>query len=210
MPSPLLLTIQHLRRQEEILLHGMLHPALEEDTTDLAAFLAEEYANEALNYPYTPPPFDREAALWGAKTLYTAAQLLLNRQHGAAELPALLPPFPHPLTEGAILSADLTLRFLPPIIAQLHRTDPDDALIPMLEEFLITWHYSGIGHALPAEKLNFEPLLGMFCLRQLYIDRVIELNNKALAAHEALSDSIKTILFTLHPSPFTQPKNDRR
>lgn len=191
MPSPLLLTIQHLRHQEEILLHGLLGPALKEDTKELAAFLAGEYAAESLNYPHTPPPFDPEAALWGAKTLYTAAQLLLNRQHEEEELPALLPPFSQSIAEGAILSADLTLRFLPAIIAQLHRIDPDDALIPILEEILITWHYSGIGHALPIEKLNFEPLSGMFCLRQLYIDRVIEMKNQALAEHIALREGVK-------------------
>ena len=203
MPSPLLFTIQHLRRQEEILLHGLLEPALKEDTKELAAFLADEYAAESFGYPHTPPLFDAAAALWGAKTLYTAAQLLLNRQHGEADLPALLSPFSDPLTESAILSADLSLRFLPPIIAQLQRIDPDDALIPILENILITWHYSGIGHSLPIEKLNFEPLSGMFCLRQLYIDRVIELKNQALAAHKALSESVKTSLFTLHSSPFT-------
>ena len=191
MPSSLLLTIQHLRRHEEVLLHGQLEPALKEDTGELAAFLAEEYAAESLNYPYTPPTFDAAAALWGAKTLYTAAQLLLNRQHGEQDLPGLLPPFPHPLTEGAILSADLTLRFLPAVIDRLQRIDPEDVLIPVLENKLVTWHYSGIGHSLPVEKLNFELLSGMFCLRQLYIDRVIELKNKALAAHEALSDSVK-------------------
>lgn len=190
MPSPLLLTIQHLRLHEELLLHGLLAPALEKDTAELSSFLAEEYATESINYPHTPPPFDPEAALWAAKILYTAAQLLLNRQHEAGDLPKLLPPYPQALTEGAILSADLSLRFLPPIIDQLQRIDPEDPLIPLLENLLLPWHYSGIGHPLPIEKLNFEPLSGMFCLRQLYIDRVIELKNRALAEHIALNTSV--------------------
>ncbi|BAV07993.1 hypothetical protein SAMN05421788_103336 [Filimonas lacunae] len=176
-------TIYHLRNHEEILLHTSYTPPLEEDKELLTHFLEMEYGNECLEYPGTAPVFDGAAALWGAQVVYTASLLLLDRKHHVEEIPTLLPSYTGPVTEGAMLSADLCLRFLPQIIKQLQAIDAEDVLIPLLEQVLTRWHYSGIGLELGIENELLEIALRHNCLRQLYVNRIIQYQYKPLATH---------------------------
>lgn len=163
----------------------------EEEQLDAVRYLAKEYEEEALNYPFKVPPFDEEAALWAAKIVYTASQLLLYRENKAHELTALLPAYFHPINASAILSADLTLRFLPDILLQLKAIDPEDPLIALLEGHLKTWHYSGICYPLAVEELDFTLLASSACLQQLYTDRIIFYKNQRLALHPEINSGVK-------------------
>jgi hypothetical protein len=183
-------TIRHLRQQEEILLFGNLFEIDESDKQATVAFLREEYQSEALDYPFHAPEFDAEAALWAAQTVYTAAQILLYRQHEVADLPALLPDFLLDTTPSRILSADLTLRFLPDMLSQAQYLDPEDAVIPLLENKLIQWHYSGTTAKLPLEKLDFRYIADNECIYQLYTDRIIQYKNIPLASHAAFVSQV--------------------
>lgn len=178
-------TIRHLRQQEEILLFGNLFEIDEPDKQATVAFLKEEYHTEALDYPFHAPEFDAEVALWAAQTVYTAAQILLYRQHNVADLPALLPDFLLDPTPSRVLSADLTLRFLPDMLSQAQYLDPEDAVIPLLETKLIHWHYSGVAAKLPLEKLDFRYIADNACTYQLYTNRIIQYKNITLASHPA-------------------------
>ncbi len=192
-------TLQHLRTYEEVLLFGNLLHYTDVQQEEAVVFLQKEYWQEAVNYPYQTPAFDRDAALWAARTIYTASQLLLYRENKEADLIGLLPPCQQALTPAAILSADLVLRFMPDIIFQLKAIDPDDGLIAILEAHLSAWHYSGVRYLLPVEELSFDALQNSPCLCQLYIDRVIFYKKSVLAQHPFLVNGVKAALGIFAP-----------
>lgn len=187
-------TIYQLRSKEELILYTKLIDFEREDEMLVVDFLKIEYDTEVLNYPFAAPPFNAEAALWAAKTVYTSCQILLYRKHQEPELPTLLPSFAYPITAAEILSADLCLRFLPRILEEARLIDIEDALIPILEGIVKQWHYSGIGHLFDAETIHFEPILMNPCLTQLYIDRVIEKKDLTRALLPPLKEKINATL----------------
>jgi len=85
--------IQHLRQNEEIMLYGNILGVSEKEQDEVSAFLLKEYENESLEFPFTIPAFDKEAALWSAQTIYIAAQLMLYRENKESDLDKLLPSF---------------------------------------------------------------------------------------------------------------------
>lgn len=179
--KPFFETIYCLRNNEEILLYEKaltIDPADEKDVRD---FLSSEWDNECLEYPGCPPPFNEKAALWGARTLYLASELLLDRGLKFEDAHSLLPSFQDRITASAMLSADLCLRMLPTVVVSLKMIDPEDLLVPVLEAHLKQFHYSAIRHFVEEETLDFSLLKDDACLMQLYADRVIERKDKVLA-----------------------------
>jgi MoxR-vWA-beta-propeller ternary system protein len=173
--------IKQVRQQEDIMLYGNILTIDQLESIETIEFLRNEYEREALEFPYTAPPFDKDAALWGAKTVYIAAQLILYRENRDTELSVLLPPFSAELTPSAIVSADLCLRFIPDMLIQLKLIDTEDALIALLEEQLCVWHYSGVKYPLKTELPDFQKITSNDCLYQLYINRIIEYKKLHLA-----------------------------
>ncbi len=192
--NPLHQTIQHLRQQEALLLHGHLTTIAPDDEAATLRFLQSEYENEQLDYPHEPPTFHPETALWAAKYLFIAAQLLLHRQHETKKLPTLLPVFEGYLSAQAILSADLCLRFVPALLDQLKAIDPEDELIQLLQAQLQRWHYSGVPKIKNTEDIDLTAITTNPCLHQLYIDRVVRHKNKVLSEHPALQPGINASL----------------
>lgn len=184
-------TIYLLRNEEEMLVHTRLMPVTDSERDLIADFLETEYNNECLEYPGQAPAFDREAALWGATTLYTAAQLYLDRQADARALPSLLPAYTGSITPGAVLSADLCLRFTPALLKQLQLLMAGDEMIPLLDAHLQTWHYSGIGSVAPATGEVLEEVLQHACVRQLYVNRIISRKAKRCALQPQLLPLVK-------------------
>ncbi|MET3021651.1 hypothetical protein [Flavobacterium hydatis] len=185
--TPFLDTIYHLRTIEQIILYDKVITISREEETDVTSFLETEYEREILDYPGIAPEFNSEAALWASKTVYLAAQLLLYREHNIKDLVMLLPDYKGEINASAILSADICLRFLPQIIMEMKRIDPDDLVIPILEKHLFQFHYSAVGFEVDIEKIDFEILAENDCLQQLYIDRIVQ--RKAIKFTE--SDFIK-------------------
>lgn len=189
-----LTVIQNLRQQEEIVLYGNILTIKEPEAKEVLEFLRKEYEQEALDYPYTAPAFDGDAALWAATSVYVAAQLILYRENKEAELALLLPDFQNTITPSAILSADLCLRFLPDMLHQLSLMDNEDALIQVLERKLLTWHYSGISYPLQVESLDFTAISADKCLHQQYINRIIENKKIQIALHPASKELVQASL----------------
>lgn len=187
-------TIAQLRTNEVIILYDKVLDFTKEDETLVADFLQIEFEAESLNYPFLSPQFDASAALWGAKTLYTACQLLLYREHKHVELFNLLPPYPIEITAEAILSADLCLRFLPQVLLEAKFIDSEDPLVSILRNTLSTWHYSGIGVSSNLQDVDFEPIFSSSSLEQLYVDRVIEKKDIERAEFPKLNEKIKAVL----------------
>ena len=187
-------TIYQLRTKEEIILYDKLFDIKEGDEALVKEFLQIEFNIESKNHPFSTPKYDAESALWAAKIVYTACQILLYREHKEAELTDLLPAFTQPITTEAILSADLCLRFLPQILAEAKLIDPEDYLIPILESILNQWHYSGIGIPLSLKNLDCELIFSNPCLEQLYIDRVIDKKDKKRAELPQMLEKIRATL----------------
>jgi hypothetical protein len=187
-------TIYQLRTKEEIILYDKLFEIKEGDEALVKEFLQIEFNIESKNHPFSTPKYDAESALWAAKIVYTACQILLYRENKEAELTDLLPAFTQPITTEAILSADLCLRFLPQILAEAKLIDPEDYLIPILESILKQWHYSGIGIPLSLKNLDFELIFSNPCLEQLYIDRVIDKKDKKRAELPQMLEKIRATL----------------
>lgn len=139
-------TISHLREQEEMLIYDRFTSPTPKEEKAVANLLREEYTREVLNFPGVAPSFEPEAAVWAARIVFNASQLLLSREKDEKDLVELLPDHPGAMTPGAILSADLCLRCLPDVIEKAKDINPDDPLIGLLEEILQQWHYSGIGY----------------------------------------------------------------
>jgi hypothetical protein len=183
-------TIYHLRNSGQVILYDKIFAVKAIDERDVVELLQAEYENECLEYPYNPPVFDAPAALWGAKTIFLSAQLILHRETAEHELQNILPAYAGAIAAGAILSADVCLRFLPQVLYQLLRINPDDALRPILEQHLQTWHYSAIGCPLQKNTLRFDEILADKCLLQLYTDRVIDKKDKLLAQLPGIQKSV--------------------
>ncbi|WP_163408199.1 hypothetical protein [Flavobacterium ajazii] len=171
--TPFLDTIYHLRTIEQVILYDKIIVISKEEENEAVLFLETEYEKEILEYPGTTPGFNTQAALWAAKTVYLAAQLLLHREHKISELDAILPDYEKEFDASAVLSADLCLRFLPQILDEIRRIDPEDLIIPILEKHLSRFHYSAIGSDLNLENIRFDILQANDCLLQLYIDRIV-------------------------------------
>lgn len=186
--------IQSLRQKEEVILYANVLQTGEAEQREVTDFLHREYLIESLDYPSDSFSYNPEAALWGAKTVYFAAQLILYRNHPEKDLRTFFPAFEHAVDAQAIVSADLCLRFLPDMLHQLEAIDPADALIPILVEIAETWHYSAIRYTLETDALNFEPIVSDSALLQLYTDRVIRFKNNKLSAHPLLQKQVRANL----------------
>ena len=172
--QPFLETLYHLRTLEQVILYNKITdiPVAEEKAT--LDFLEAEYEREAADYPFTAPKFNSAAALWGAKTLYFSAQLLLYREGDINAIQQLVAPFAGSADAAAMLSADVCLRFLPTVLDKLLIIDTEDPLIPIVQKILTQFHYSAIGVDVALEGVEVQPLFKDRCFRQLYLDRVTQ------------------------------------
>lgn len=187
-------TICGLRQREELILYDRIITFIPEDEKLVTDFLQIEYETECSNYPYTAPLFNAAAALWAAKITYSFSQLVLYREHAASDLSNLLPPYEGIIDAGAILSADLCLRFLPGLAYTIRNIDPEDALLLLLQQHLQQWHYSAVGYRVDISQMDMEPVVANNCLLQLYADRVIQKEDSNKALHPALLETIKASL----------------
>lgn len=161
--SSFLDTIYHLRTIEQIILTDKLITISKGEENDTVSFLENEYERETLEYPGIASKFNSDAALWAAKTVYLAAQLLLHREHKISDLDLFLPDFNGIQEESAILSADLCLRFLPQILAEMKRIDADDVVIPILEKQKETLRFCTI-----KKRLSLGQPFSLVCIILIY------------------------------------------
>ena len=174
-------TIVRLRQTEEVILYGELLEISSIELKLLNYFLKSEYEEEALDYPFQAPVFDEKAALWAAKNLYFAAQLLLYRKHKLENLVQFLPVFQEKITVSAVLSADICLRFLAPVTKAANNIDVTDPILPILRSHLDAWFYSAVGYGFEVKNINWELIFSNPCLTQMFVNRIIERKDINLA-----------------------------
>lgn len=183
--------ITHVRSTGEVILYKNILEIEQDEIDRTISFLEKDYKLEVLTHPYISPAFSPQAAIWAASLFYYSSQLLLYREQNLDEVRNLIQPYSETITPSDILSADLTLRFIPILLIELKIIDDSDPLIPILENILQDWHYSAIGYSLQnVGDLNFRVIKQDKCLNQLYLDRVIKRKSLNLSQHPELHDDI--------------------
>ncbi|WP_426473146.1 hypothetical protein [Chryseobacterium balustinum] len=172
--SPFLDTLFLLRKEGTLTVFSDFKTLSEKEEKEAEDFFESEFEKERLDFLSDKIPFNKEAAIWAAKILYHSAQLYLIRKDTAKNLEKLIPQYQGEKNVSAILSADLSLRFLPQLVDALQVADSTDPLVKMLENILHQFHYSGIGLDLNLEKINWEEELKNKTYRKLYLERIVE------------------------------------
>jgi len=179
--SPFLDTLFLLRQEECITIFSDIYEISKKGEEDALDYFQAEFEKERLEFLSDAVVCDVETALWAAKLLYYSAQLYLIRENTAKDLNMLIPPFKGKKDISALLSADLSLRFLPQIVSALQIADPEDPLVKILESVLKQFHYSAIGSDLDLEEINWEEELKDKTYRKLYLERIVEKKAYTLA-----------------------------
>lgn len=172
--SPFLDTVFLLRKNECITLFSNIQAISSTEEQEAEVYFEAEFEKERLEFLSDQLTCNKTTAVWAAKVLYYSAQLYLVREKTADNLDNLIPEFKGTRDISSILSADLSLRFLPEIIFALNSADPEDPLIKILEEILTEFHYSGVGYDLELGKVNWEEELKDKTYRKLYLERIVE------------------------------------
>lgn len=179
--SPFLDTLFLLRQEGCITIFSDIHEISKREEEDAMDYFQAEFEKERLEFLSDTIVCDTETALWAAKVVYHSAQLYLIRENTAKDLNKLIPSFKGKREISALLSADLSLRFLPQIVSALQRADPEDPVVKMLESILKQFHYSAIGSDLDPEGINWEEELKDKTYRKLYLERIVEKKSYQLA-----------------------------
>ncbi|MBO9693902.1 hypothetical protein [Chryseobacterium sp.] len=179
--SPFLDTIFLLRKEECITLFSGLQQISPQEEEEAGDYFEAEFEKERLEFLSDQLSCNKEAAVWAAKVLYHSAQLYLIRENTEKNIEKLIPGFKGTRDISSILSADLSLRFLPQIIIALNTVDPEDPLIAMLENIMTGFHYSGIGYDLDLKDVNWQEELADKTYRKLYLERIVEKKDYKLA-----------------------------
>lgn len=179
--SPFLDTLFLLRKEGCITIFTNLQEISQQEEKDAADYFETEFEKERLDFLSDQISFDRESAVWASKILYYSAQLHLIRENTEKDLHMLIPSFTGNRTISTLLSADLSLRFLPQVISALQNTDPEDPLIGILENILKQFHYSAVGLDLHLSGMSWEEELKDRTYRKLYLERIVERKAYSLA-----------------------------
>lgn len=199
--SPFLDTIFLLRKEECITLFSSLQQISPQEEAEAGDYFETEFEKERLEFLSDQLTCNKETAIWAAKILYHSAQLYLIRENTEKNIENLIPAFKGSRDISSILSADLSLRFLPQVIVALNSVDPEDPLIAMLENILMQFHYSGIGYDLDLKNVNWQEELKDKTYRKLYLERIVEKKDYKLAEIPFINKLI-TAEFGIHKDAF--------
>jgi len=192
--NPFYKMIKNLFLTNSLVLFGRIDEVTVAQEEQVIWLLEYYYSKEAIGYPDIAPPFDKEAAAWSSKILFYAAQLVMYREHSGDTLVSFFPTYKQPKSAAAIITVDLSLRFLPSILKYLEQIDIEDELIILLKEILREWHYSGLLSNMNLEEVDLELTLSDTCLRKLYVDRIIENKRKKMGQKEELKPFVLSVL----------------
>jgi len=128
----------------------------------------------------TAPEFRIEAARWAAKMLYQGCQFLVFREVNADTVrQALAEACPEKPSPSVCYSVDITLRYLPDLIALSRGLSNDDPLVGGLLTLARVWPLSSVGVKFGAggqattDVFDISAFSGDASLRRLYADRII-------------------------------------
>jgi hypothetical protein len=94
------------------------------------------------------------------------------RDLGEEAVNGLLTPYNDVISPEAILSVDLSFRYLPNLMGLAKGLAPEDVLVKRLREAAVQWPFSSVGMKMD-EELNIDVIMNNTCVRRAYIDRII-------------------------------------
>jgi hypothetical protein len=145
-----------------------------QDARDAIGRLESAFADVRLDIAGPALPFDAPAAVAAAEFVWRACWFLVQRGQPEAEAArVLIPPAP-PATAAQHLSADMTLRFLPPVLRRARSLDPADVLTKALVQTLRQAPLSGVLADVEEGPLGPVELDGHAGLLLLYAERLAE------------------------------------
>ena len=192
--NPFFKMVEHLLLTNTLVLFGRINKVTVEQEKQVVTLLETYYNKESIDYPGISPQFDQEAAAWSSKVLFYAAQLVMYREHSGDTLSDFFPDYQRPKTAAAMITADLSLRYLPSILKYLEQIDLEDALIPILKKILIEWEYSGLLSNMDFEVKNVDLILTDNCLSKLYVNRIIENKKVKVGRQEKIKPFVLSAL----------------
>ena len=202
-----------LFRQGEVVVEGQLKPFLPADLETSKHLLEKIYEEEGADLPFDSPAFDDGAAMWSAQFLYRAVQFALLRELDDQSIQQELRPFPAEVTPSAIIAVDLCMRYLPDLFKLVRGLAPDDVLVRYIRQTAAQWPYSAVGMDVTEEPNNITAVLSDNGLRQIYLERVIALNDTIAVKHFQLMPWLEAMagLYPeqLLPQAFNDLRNER-
>ncbi len=185
--------IRSLRTQELLAMHGHFIP-FEGEGKEILEYLEKEFRVESETWPSGQYAFNQDAALWAAKMIYNASQLLINRSEVYSEVVEHISNYKGEININTVLSIDLTLRFLPSIIEKLKQIDLDDLLITDLEAIGRHWHYSYMSSVTDEAGIDFSWVERDALMLQLYAEKLSIVNNSILMKTQFIDTYMKATL----------------
>lgn len=177
----------------EVTLSGQPAPFTAADLQVTEELLEAYYREDRLELPHEAPLFEAPAACWAASYLFHALQLALVRELDETVIQEYLRDFEGEQTPAAMYSVDLTFRYLPDLLHLAKGLAPGDALVAQLKATARRWPLSFVGQELPVTEAE-AVVLAHPSLRQQYIDRIIQAQDRLRAGQEHLRPLIQTAL----------------
>ncbi len=202
-----------LFQQGEVVVEGQLKPFLPADLEASKHLLEKIYEEEGADLPFDSPVFDARAAIWSAQFLYRAVQFALLRELDDQSIQQELRPFPAEVTPAAMIAVDLCMRYLPDLFKLVRGLAPDDVLVRYIRQTAAQWPYSAVGMDITGESNHIAAVLSDDGLRQVYLERVIALEDTIAVKHFELMPWLKAMagLYPeqLLPQAFNDLRNER-
>lgn len=189
--------IQTLWQQGKVTVAGELLPFAKEDVEKAIVYLQQYYEHDILEKSGKAPAFDATAALWAASYLYRAVQLALLRDAGEAAVNELLTPYEDAIVPETVFAVDLSFRYLPDLLGLAKGLAPDDVLVKRLQQTATQWPLSSVGMPVDVET-GIDVVISNDCLRQTYIDRIIETRDIKRSKNELVNEYIRESLGDHH------------
>lgn len=152
------------------------------------------------------PPLSMGPALWATWMLYQGCQFLSFREmDGGLVESRLAVPAPAMASPWVCYSVDLTMRYLPDLVALARGLSPNDPLVAGLLELARAWPLSSVG-ILGVGPVEVGSFFAHPSLRALYVDRVLERKDASRLQDPQVREAVRSALGD-HPSlaPFAHP-----
>ena len=146
-----------------------------------------------MDAPFKAPEFVADAAVWSAKFLLYATQLIVLRNEEKSSIDNLLTPFPSNITPEVVFSADLCLKYLADTIHLAKGLAPADYLVEKLYTTARHWPFSSAAMQLE-NVVNEEILFKDPSLKLAYLDKIILAKNKTRFGNKFVSNGILEVL----------------
>ncbi len=169
------------------------------DVTEATLRLHCYASDERTALPGVPPTVDAAAAMWGLTAMFAACSLIVHRQQTVEMFASQFDSQQlDSSSSNVVYSVDLALRFLPDVHRLATKLSESDPLCDVLEELGRRWPLSSVGMSFrePQETSAVDTAAWWSddCLRQVYLDRIIEREDFMRLHESCVADSLRAVI----------------